>query len=111
MNASTAKSESATQPAPPETVNRKLRQLELGFFLFALLLGFVHVWADHHYLKNADAMSYLDVADAYLRRDWHTAINAYWGPLYSWLIAITYLITRPSPYWKFAVLHLLNFGV
>jgi 4-amino-4-deoxy-L-arabinose transferase-like glycosyltransferase len=73
-------------------------------------LGFCHAWADHHYLVNADAMSYLDVAEAYLRRDWQAAINSYWNPLYSWLIAFALSITKPSPYWKFAVVHLVNFA-
>ena len=74
------------------------------------MLGFLHAWADHHYLVNADAMSYLDVAEAYLRRDWQAAINSYWNPLYSWLIAFALSIIKPSPYWKFAVVHLVNFA-
>lgn len=77
----------------------------------AVVLGFWHVWSDHHYLSNADAMSYLDIAEAYLRRDWHTAINAYWSPLYSWLIALALLVVRPSSYWKFGVIHLVNFAI
>ena len=81
------------------------------FWLLAIGLGFFHVWADHHYLMNADAMSYLDVAEAYLREDWKTAVNAYWNPLYSWLIAFALLILKPSPYWKFAVLHVVNFAI
>jgi hypothetical protein len=85
--------------------------VEIAFGLIAVVLGFCHVWADHHYLTNADAMSYLDIAEAYLRRDWHTAVNAYWSPLYSWLIALALLIVRPSPYWKFSVIHLVNFAI
>ena len=88
---------------------RSIRRLEIAFWLIAFLLGFVHAWADHHYLMNADAMSYLDVAEAYLRSDWKTAVNSYWNPLYSWLIALGFSIIKPSPYWKFAVLHVLNF--
>ena len=89
----------------------ELRRLEVGFWLLAILLGFFHTWADHHYLVNADAMSYLDIAEAYLRRDWNTAVNAYWSPLYSWLIGFALLVVKPLPYWKFAVLHLVNFGM
>lgn len=92
-------------------MRENLRRLEVGFWLLAILLGFFHVWADHHYLVNADAMSYLDIAEAYLRRDWATAVNAYWSPLYSWLIALALLLIKPSPYWKFAVLHLVNFAI
>ncbi|HKG62275.1 MAG TPA: hypothetical protein VKB05_21120 [Pyrinomonadaceae bacterium] len=99
-------------PAPNQTTSdQQLRRLEVGFWVLAILLGFLHAWADHHYLVNADAMSYLDIAEAYLRRDWDTAINAYWSPLYSWLIAFALLVAKPSPYWKFAVLHLVNFGM
>lgn len=60
---------------------------------------------------NADAMSYLDLAAAYLRGDWQAAINSYWSPLYSWLIAVALWIVDPSPYWRFTVLHLVNFGI
>ncbi len=98
-------------PIPPTENNRQLRRLEVGFWLLAILLGFVHAWADRHYLFNADAMSYLDIAEAYLRRDWATAVNAYWSPLYSWLLAVALLVIKPSPYWKFTVLHLVNFGI
>src|ERR1700756_3696995 len=48
-----------------------------------------------------DGVSYLDMADAYLRHDWHTAINGYWNPLYSWLIGLAYLVLRPSGYWEY----------
>jgi 4-amino-4-deoxy-L-arabinose transferase-like glycosyltransferase len=102
-------------PIPPTknqtTSNHQLRRLEVGFWLLAILLGLFHAWADRHYLFNADAMSYLDIAEAYLRRDWDTAVNAYWSPLYSWLLALALLVIKPSPYWKFTVLHFVNFAI
>lgn len=91
--------------------DRLVRSLEIGFWLLAVGLGFLHAWADRHYLSNADTMSYLDIAEAYLRQDWSTAVNAYWSPLYSWLIALGLLLVRPSPYWKFTILHLVNFAI
>lgn len=94
-----------------EELNRGPRWLEVGFWLLAIILGFAHTWADRHYLINADAMSYLDIAEAYLRGDWHSAVNSYWNPLYSWLIAIALWLVKPSSYWKFSVLHLVNFAV
>ena len=36
---------------------------------------------------GSDGLAYLDVARAYLHHDWRLAVNGYWGPLYSWLIA------------------------
>jgi hypothetical protein len=88
-----------------------LRRLEISIWSLAIILGFVHVWANHHYLVNSDAMSYLDIAEAYLRRDWLAAVNTYWSPLYSGLIALALCLVNPSPYWKFAVLHLVNFAI
>ena len=98
-------------PKPTPKTQRALIRLEIGFWLLAAALGFVHAWADHHYLMNADAMSYIDIAQAYLRKDWPEAINTYWSPLYSWLIALGFRIFNPSPYWKFAVVHIVNFGM
>lgn len=60
---------------------------------------------------NADGISYLDIADAYLRADWDAAINAYWSPLYSWLLGLTLAAVKPSPHWEFATVHLVNFGI
>src|SRR5262249_33649298 len=41
--------------------------------------------------------------------DFANAINAYWSPLYSWLIAFVLWIFKPNGYWESIVLHLLNF--
>lgn len=99
-----------TQTSPTVRIGQ-LRRLEIAFWLTALVLGFFHLWADHHYLRNSDAMSYLDIADAYLRGDWQSAVNAYWSPLYSWLLALGFFITKPSAYWKFTIVHVVNFGI
>jgi hypothetical protein len=58
-----------------------------------------------------DGVSYLDMGDAYLRRDWHMAVNAIWSPLYSWLLGAAMKILRPSAYWEFPVVHFVNFVV
>ena len=60
---------------------------------------------------TGDGISYLDMGQAYLRGDWHTAVNGYWNPLYAWLQAIGYLFFRPSPYWEYPVVQLVNFGI
>jgi len=96
---------------PPTGRTRQLRRLEIAFWLTAIVLGFCHLWADHHYLRNSDAMSYLDIAEAYLHGDWHSAVNAYWSPLYSWLLAIALFIAKPSTYWKFTIVHVVNFVI
>src|SRR4029450_1438848 len=58
-----------------------------------------------------DGISYLDIADAYMRRDWHTAINSVWSPLYSWLLGPILASVPRSIYWEFRVVHLVNFGI
>lgn len=45
----------------------------------ALLSGFIHA-------INADGISYISIARRYLAGDWYGALNAYWGPLLSWLL-------------------------
>jgi hypothetical protein len=57
-----------------------------------------------------DGTCYLDIASAYLRGDWHNAINSYWSPLFSWLLALAIWIFHPAPYWESTLLHLVNFA-
>src|ERR1700733_9362172 len=84
------------------------RRIRWGFRLFLLGLALLQVVAHRHSL-GTDAVSYLDVADAYLRHDWHGAINTWWSPLYSWLLAIGLWAIRPSPFREPAVVQLVNF--
>jgi len=56
-----------------------------------------------------DGLSYLDIGDAYWRGDWHHAINAYWSPLYSWILGAALKVFRPSIENEFPLVHLGNF--
>src|SRR5208283_4215659 len=76
----------------------------------SILLGLLQAWVGR-FAITGDGISYLDMGRAYLRGDWHTAVNGYWNPLYAWLQAIGYLIFRPSPYWEYPVVQLVNFGI
>lgn len=86
------------------------KTLRLGFWLLAIVVGFLHVW-DGRNSMNQDGVSYLDMGDAYFRGDWTMALNAYWSPLYAWLLGFVMNVFRPSPEWEFAVAHLVNFFV
>lgn len=79
-------------------------------WIIALVLGLIQTWANRFYMGN-DGVSYLDMADAYLRGNWHTALNSSWNPLYSWLIGLDFLVFRPSPYWEYPMVQVLNFGI
>jgi len=75
----------------------------------ALVAGFLQTWAAR-FSVTPDANSYLDIASAYLRGDWHNALNSYWRPLFSWLLALALGIFHPAPYWESTLLHLVNFA-
>ncbi len=85
-----------------------LSRLKFGFRAVILVLGILQAWAGRFYIEH-DGVNYLDVANAYARHDWQRAINGYWSPLYSWLLAIVEIVFRPPPYWQSTFLHLLNF--
>lgn len=76
----------------------------------SLALGLAQAWRARFFMTY-DGVSYVDMGDAYLRGDWHTAINGYFNPLYGWLQAIARLVLRPSMYWEYPVVHLVNYGI
>lgn len=71
-------------------------------------LGLAHLIAFRN-AANPAGISYLDIADAYRHGDFVNAINGYWSPLYSWLLAAAMALLHPTPYWEFAVAHFVNF--
>lgn len=78
------------------------------FWIVALLLAVIQAWANRYTLSSEDVISYLDIGDAYLRGDWNNTINGYWSPLYPWLLALSTSILKPSTYWEFPVVKLVN---
>lgn len=51
----------------------------------------------------------MEIARAYLQHDWHAAINPYWGPLYSWIVAAVLAVTKPGWRAEFPIIHAANF--
>lgn len=84
------------------------RCLIITFWSIAIVLGALYSWAAR-FGMNPDGISYLDLGDAYMQGDWHMAINGYWSPFYPWLLGLAMLALKPSPYWEFPVVHLVNF--
>lgn len=72
-------------------------------FCFVLL----HLW-DNRDLFDPEGISYLDIADAYRRGDWHEALAGIWSPMYPWLLAVTMMVFNPSAQWEFTSVHALN---
>jgi hypothetical protein len=90
--------------------NHLLRHLRAIFWIVTLVLGFLQVWANLHRV-GADGVNYLDMGEAYVRGEWNVAINGLWSPLYSWVLGLTMLVIHPSPFWEYAVVHLVNFVI
>jgi 4-amino-4-deoxy-L-arabinose transferase-like glycosyltransferase len=78
-----------------------------GFF-FVFALGFVQFW-DGRFKMKGDGISYLDLADSYLRIDLQAIANSSWSPLYPFVIAACKKIANPSPEFEFPFVHAVNF--
>ena len=72
------------------------------------IFGFFQAMAARFYM-NPDGISYADLADAYVRGDWQSAVSAHWSPLYPFLISILFRLFHPSLYFQSTAIHLLNF--
>ncbi|MBD2021542.1 hypothetical protein H6F43_15285 [Leptolyngbya sp. FACHB-36] len=99
-----------------DTVNKAISSeksqrsvLRAGFWTLAIVLGALQALAYRFTIATMDAVAYLDVGDAYARGDWSNAINGYWSPLYSWILGFVFAVLKPTPYWEFPTLKLVNF--
>ncbi len=72
-------------------------------------LGFLQTWVFRN-VMNPDGISYLEIARTGLS-GWHGFINAYWSPLYPFLLSLVLRWFKPSAYWEFAAAHFLNFTI
>jgi len=100
------------QPSQPTATMRTGSALpwKSVFRLTAIFVAAFLTWTARHSL-TVDGLSYLDIAGAYWRHDWPTAINAYWSPLYSWVLGLGLWILKPSAYWEFPAIQFINFVV
>jgi hypothetical protein len=76
-----------------------------------LMMGARCAFAGRHLPPGADGLAYLDLARAYVRHDWHTALNGYWGPLYAWLLAIGMRFFHPGIRTELVLARTLNFAI
>src|SRR3954452_7847075 len=86
----------------------ELRLLRLICWIVLISAGLVQAWYSRHRIFS-DGISYLEIAGYYVAGNWKAALNSYWSPLYSWILALWMLILRPSGYWETGLLHLTNF--
>jgi hypothetical protein len=86
-----------------EVTCRLQKGLRLVVILFAVL-----DFCLHRNVMYSDGISYLEIADRYKTGDWARAVNAYWSPLYSWVLALTTRPLSPGSYYEVYVVHLVN---
>jgi hypothetical protein len=88
---------------------RRFRQEDSStlFFAIVVVLGALRAWGGRLAMNN-DGISYLDVADAYLRHDWSHVVNGCWSPLYPGVLALSMWIAKPSARWEFPLVHAAN---
>jgi hypothetical protein len=98
--------------APKEVLKLKTLQgataIRAAFWVSAVVLGAAQTWYMRHRIFS-DGTSYLAIAQAYVRGDWHNALSTYWSPFYSWLLAAYLVVFRPSAYWEASSLHVVNY--
>jgi hypothetical protein len=84
------------------------RRRRAVFWSIVVLLGFVQAWS-HRQLVDHDGVAYMDIAEKYAQGPWSLAINGFYSPLYSWLIAIGLYLLQIPRYAEATLLHLANF--
>jgi 4-amino-4-deoxy-L-arabinose transferase-like glycosyltransferase len=105
MGTAVSRTEIRATPASEQAAESKLRR---AAWIVAMVLALLQMWAERQGM-NPDGISYLDLSDAWMRLDWHAAVNVYWSPLYAMLIAAARAVLHPSAYWEFTVVHVVNF--
>jgi hypothetical protein len=90
--------------APPEPYPR------VFFWCVILILGLLNVWARRNEV-TPDSVSYIELGWAAARGGLHQVVNAYWSPLYPFLLSLVFRTFHPGPQWNFTAAHLLNFPV
>jgi 4-amino-4-deoxy-L-arabinose transferase-like glycosyltransferase len=83
-------------------------QYEWVVWIGAIVLGLLQVCASRQTIA-VDAVSYLDMGDAFLRGQWATAVTGYWNPLYGILVSPALFLTAASPALEYPLVHSVVF--
>lgn len=76
------------------SLNFSSKTLWINIIVYLALSIVILPW--YRYQINPDAVSYIGIAYKYARFDFASAINGYWGPFVSWLLApMLYIIEDP----------------
>jgi 4-amino-4-deoxy-L-arabinose transferase-like glycosyltransferase len=63
------------------------------------------------YQLDGDAISFMDISDAIVHRQWHLVVNGYWNPGYPFALAIGQLVAHPTRWRELQVFYWVNFVI
>lgn len=79
------------------------------FYILAISLALIQIFANRFDLYFGDSISYLDMANYAAIGAWSKFINGYWSPLYPLVLAPFLKIIHPSPYFEVPTVKAINF--
>lgn len=97
-------------PTPKETGKTQCGLWVGLFWALAMAFAGLQEWSSRHVVSQ-DAVSYIEVAEAYARGDWAKALNAYWSPMYCWILALGRIVWPPPLYWEATALHMVSLPI
>lgn len=80
------------------------------FWCVILALGLLNVLARRNDV-TPDSISYIEIGWATARGGLHQIVNAYWSPLYPFLLSLVFRLFHPAVQWDFTAAHLLNLAI
>lgn len=107
--------EDQTSVSPGPGDRRTLAWLEnprirrIVFWTMVVVFGLMQALS-HRNLVDHDGVAYIDIAANYAQGAWSSAINGFYSPLYSWLLAMLLYILKSPRSWDATLLHLVNFA-
>jgi hypothetical protein len=63
----------------------RAKWIKAGCWTAFILLALLEVWTGRNY-TDPDGISYIDMSDGVLAHNWRLLVNAYWSPLYPFLL-------------------------
>lgn len=63
------------------------KEWQILFSLIIYLIIGILLINHYQYIINSDGISYISIAQEYLNGNFADAVNGYWGPLFSWVLA------------------------
>lgn len=82
----------------------------ITILIIYLLISFI-IFRFVQYRIAGDEISYINIAHAYSLGHWENAINGYWSPLYSWLMALFIFIFGFKPVYGVYISKILSISI